>query len=121
MKKREKGFTLVELLVVITIMGIMGTLLVTNYTEYVDETKQTVVDEQLSEVVKAFELSIIDNEQVDDKVISGYNDIKQFTDLKAFYKSLTGSDLPSSSKLTMDDTKITYENNGKTATYTYAK
>ena len=53
-KKREKGFTLVELLVVITIMGVLGTLLVTNYTKYVDKSKQVVVDEQLTEVIKTF-------------------------------------------------------------------
>ena len=60
-KKREKGFTLVELLVVITIMGVLGTLLVTNYTKYVDKSKQVVVDEQLTEVIKTFEIAIMEN------------------------------------------------------------
>lgn len=118
--KKEKGFTLVELLVVITIMGIMGTLLVTNYTKYIDKSKQVVVDEQLSEIVKTFEVAILSNEVVNSKTITSYDDIKGAnTNLKDTYEALTGNKLPDSSTLTMDTSSITYSNNGKTASYAY--
>lgn len=119
-QKKEKGFTLVELLVVITIMGIMGTLLVTNYTKYIDKSKQVVVDEQLNEIVKTFEVAIIGNEVIGSKTISSFDDIKGAnTNVKDTYESLSGNKLPDSSTLTMDTTTITYSNNGKTAKYIY--
>lgn len=119
-EKKEKGFTLVELLVVITIMGIMGTLLVTNYTKYIDKSKQVVVDEQLNEVIKTFEVAIISNEVVGSKTITSFDDIKAAnTNVKDTYETLSGNKLPDSSTLTMDTTTITYTNNGKSAKYVY--
>lgn len=120
-KKREKGFTLVELLVVITIMGVLGTLLVTNYTKYVDKSKQVVVDEQLTEVIKTFEIAIMENTKIGEKVITSYADIKGLADAKAAYETLSGNSLPASSTLTIDDKVVTYSNNGKTASYAYSK
>ncbi len=118
--KKEKGFTLVELLVVITIMGIMGTLLVTNYTKYIDKSKQVVVDEQLSEIVKTFEVAIMSNEVVNSTTIKSYADIKTAnTNVIDTYESLAGNELPEGATLTMDATTITYTHNGKTATHVY--
>lgn len=120
-KKKEKGFTLVELLVVITIMGVLGTLLVTNYTKYVDKSKQVVVDEQLTEVIKTFEIAIVDNQKIGDKVITSYADIKALPDVKVAYETLSGNSLPTSSTLTINDSVVTYSNNGKSASYAYSK
>ena len=120
-RKNEKGFTLVELLVVITIMGILGTLLVTNYTKYVDKSKQVVVDEQLSEIVKAFEVAFLENAKYGDTTLVDYSTILGLkVDIKLVYQELTGNTLPTGSILTMDSTTIVYSLNGKTATYIYA-
>lgn len=120
-RKNEKGFTLVELLVVITIMGILGTLLVTNYTKYVDKSKQVVVDEQLSEIVKAFEVAFLENAKYDNTTLVDYSTILGLkVDIKLVYQELTGNTLPTGSILTMDSTTIVYSLNGKTATYIYA-
>ena len=120
-RKNEKGFTLVELLVVITIMGILGTLLVTNYTKYVDKSKQVVVDEQLSEIVKAFEVAFLENAKYEDTTLVDYSTILGLkVDIKLVYQELTGNTLPTGSILTMDSSTIVYSLNGKTATYIYA-
>ena len=121
-KKNEKGFTLVELLVVITIMGILGTLLVTNYTKYVDKSKQVVVDEQLNEIVKTFEVAFMENEKYEDTALVDYSTILGLkVDIKLVYSALTGNSLPTGSVLTMDSSMIVYSYNGKTAKYIYAK
>ncbi len=119
--KKEKGFTLVELLVVITIMGVLGTLLVTNYTKYVDKSKQVVVEEQLTEIIKTFEVAIMENSQVDGTTIVSYTDIKGLKDVKKAFETLSGNLLPATSTLTIDDKEITYSNNGKSAKYAYSK
>lgn len=120
-KKNEKGFTLVELLVVITIMGILGTLLVTNYTKYVDKSKQVVVDEQLNEIVKTFEVAFMENAKYEETTLVDYASIVGLkVDIKLVYSELTGNTLPTGSILTMDNTMIVYSHNGKTAKYIYA-
>lgn len=120
-KKNQKGFTLVELLVVITIMGVLGTVLVTNYTKYVDKSKQVVVDEQLNEVVQTFELAFVEGVKFNETTILNYQDIVDNSiDIADLYESLSGGSLPENATLSIDATKISYSLNGKTSTYTYA-
>lgn len=120
-KSNQKGFTLVELLVVITIMGILGSVLVTNYTKYVDKSKQVVVDEQLNEIIQVFELSFIDGIKYNDKTYLSYQEMfEQKVDMKLLYESLSGASLPSNSTLEIDSEKITYALNGKTSLYNFS-
>lgn len=120
-KKNEKGFTLVELLVVITIMGILGTLLVTNYTKYVDKSKQVVVDEQLQEIVKTFEVAFMENEKYETTALIDYSTLLDLkVDIKLVYSALSGNTLPNDSSLSMDSGTIIYSHNGKTASYDYS-
>ncbi|MGM9900182.1 MAG: type II secretion system protein [Bacilli bacterium] len=120
-KKNQKGFTLVELLVVITIMGVLGTVLVTNYTKYVDKSKQVVVDEQLNEVVQTFELAFVEGVTFNETTILNYQDIfDNNIDIENLYESLSSGNLPENATLTIDASKITYSLNGKTSSYTYA-
>lgn len=121
MKKSEKGFTLVELLVVIAIMGVLGTIMLTNYSKYVDKSKQLAVDEQLGEIVKTFELAFIENEVYNDTTLIDYNSIVPFKEqVKDVYESLIDATLPENATLTMDENYLTYSYNGKTAKYKYA-
>lgn len=120
-KINQKGFTLIELLVVITIMGVLGTLLITNYTKYIDKSKQVVVDEQLSEIVKTFEIAFVDGTEYNDIVLSGYNVLKEENfNLKEAFQTISGSKLPTESTLVIDDDTLKYTYNGKTASYNYA-
>ena len=50
------GFTLVELIVVITILGIISAILVPNYIHYVDKANSSVCESNLSEFEHAYEL-----------------------------------------------------------------
>ncbi len=120
-KQNQKGFTLVELLVVITIMGVLGTVLVANYAKYVEKSKQVVVDEQLNEITQAFELGFIDGISYNENNYTSFNDIHaKNTNVKELYENIAGGNLPAGSTLTIDDKSLTYTFNGKTAKYNYA-
>lgn len=119
-KKNKKGFTLVELLVVITIMGVMGTLLVTNYTKYVDKTRQMVVDQQLDEIVKTFEIAFLEGTSYNGKTLIGFKEIEtEKLDAKTVYQTLVNKALPEGSTLIMTAGKMKYTCNGKSAIYSY--
>lgn len=117
--KNKRGFTLVELLVVIAIMGILSAVTVTGYVRYLDKSKQAANDQQLNEVVKAFDIAIMQSEVYNEKVLDSYTEIKKVTDLKNLYEYLSDSKLPTEASLTMDETYIIYENNKKISKYQY--
>lgn len=117
--KNKRGFTLVELLVVIAIMGILSAVTVTCYVRYLDKSKQAANDQQLNEVVKAFDIAIMQSEVYNEKVLDSYTEIKKVTDLKNLYEYLSDSKLPTEASLTMDETYIIYENNKKISKYQY--
>lgn len=120
-KKNEKGFTLVELLVVVTIMGLLGTIIVTNYTHYVNKSRQVVVEEQLSEIVKTFDMAFVENVNYNNTILSNYSDLITLgPDIKLVYEALSGTDLPSDSSLSIEGSEITYIADGKVAKYAYA-
>ena len=119
-KKNEKGFTLVELLVVVTIMGLLGTIIAKNYTNYVNKSRVLVVEEQLNEIIKTFDMAFVESIDFAGTELNNFTDLMNFDDIKEVYEALSGNSLPERSTLTMEGTTITYTNDGKTATYSYA-
>lgn len=55
LKKKNKGFTLVEMVVVITILGILATVLVPAVKNHLDSAKKVVIQTQCREIVIAVE------------------------------------------------------------------
>lgn len=60
-KKNNKGFTLVELVIVIAILAILVGLLAPQYTKYVEKSRKSADVNNMEELVKAVEVYVIDN------------------------------------------------------------
>lgn len=54
-KKKKKGFTLIELVAVIAILGILAIAIVPQVSKYIEKSKKTAVQAQCREIVTAFE------------------------------------------------------------------
>ena len=61
-KKKNKGFTLVELIVVIAILAILVGLLVPQYTKYVEKSRKSADINNLNEIVNAIKVAASDPE-----------------------------------------------------------
>jgi len=72
MKKSNKGFSLVELIIVIAIMAILIAVLAPQYLKYVEKTKRNSDAKAFGEVVQATEVAIADplNKQVGNVTVS---------------------------------------------------
>ena len=60
-KKDNKGFTLVELVIVIAILAILVGLLAPQYTKYVEKSRKSADVNNMEELVKAVEVYVIDS------------------------------------------------------------
>lgn len=61
-KKNNKGFTLVELVIVIAILAILVGLLAPQYTKYVEKSRKSADVDNLEEIAKAFQVACADVE-----------------------------------------------------------
>lgn len=57
----KKGFTLVEMLVVIAIIGVVSSIIYVSYNKYVGTAKITSVKAELLEIVDVFETEMVNN------------------------------------------------------------
>ena len=74
MKKSNKGFSLVELIIVIAIMAILIAVLAPQYLKYVEKTKKSTDAKAFGEVVQATEVAIADPlHKVNDAVTVTWN------------------------------------------------
>ncbi len=60
-KKNNKGFTLVELIIVIAILAILVGLLAPQYTKYVEKSRKAADVDNMEEMVKAVQVYAVDN------------------------------------------------------------
>ena len=59
-KKNNKGFTLVELVIVIAILAILVGLLAPQYTEYVEKSRKSADASNMDEIIKAIEVHYVE-------------------------------------------------------------
>ena len=58
--KKEKGFTLVELLVIVTVVAVLIGLSVRSYTFINNRAKETATETEMSNIAKALEIYVMD-------------------------------------------------------------
>lgn len=131
-KKIKKGFTLVELLVVMAILAILSTVSVVGYLGFTEKAKQSKLETEMVQVREVVRGMLLDGSDVlvgetttfsmengvvtvDGSTITDENFVAAFTDLK----SLNDETVPNEFALS-DTTALTYTTDGYTATWTFA-
>ena len=61
--RRSRGFTLIEIMVVLVIIGVLGALIVPNLIERIDDSKVTAARTDINQLIQALKLYKIDNQR----------------------------------------------------------
>ena len=113
MNNTKKGFTLVELLVVIAILAILATVSVVGYTSFINRANNSVAQQELTQL-RDYAISL--------DMVHGVGNFDGVVDADEVTQAITevGSSLSATPVLSNDGTKVTLTVNGGTATWTLA-
>lgn len=118
--KEKKGFTLVELIVVLVILAILAALLIPALTKYIDKAKEKDIIAETRQVVMAAQT--LTDEAYAKKDVNGpveYGDGKDVTQAAvAELAEVTAGNITSVTIQGAKVTGVTYTKKGKTCTYT---
>ena len=129
-KKIKKGFTLVELLVVMAILAILSTVSVVGYLGFTEKAKQSKLETEMVQVREVVRGMLLDGSDVlvgettfsmengvvtvNGSTITDENFVAAFTDLKSLNETVHNEFALSGT------TALTYTTDGYTATWTFA-
>lgn len=114
-KKLNKGFTLIEVLISIVIIGIMSAVAIISYRGYVAKSNSAATQQELAQVAQAYEVAALDGTFKTDAV--SYD----FEDLQEMYEDVTGYELPfANGELLYGNGKLTLIRRDVTAVYDFA-
>ncbi len=114
-KKLNKGFTLIEVLISIVIIGIMSAVTILSYKGYVKMSNESATKQELAQVAQVFEVGALDNQFDTTKASYSYDE------LKAIYEEITGYTMPfSSDELSYASSKLTLVRRDVTAKYDFS-
>ena len=86
-KQLKKGFTLVEVLITITIIGIISTVGLVSYKNYVNTTNEVATKQEMTQLAQVFQMGMATGD-VD------FSGNVTYENLLTSYKNVTGCDLP---------------------------
>ncbi len=136
MRKNEKGFTLVELIVVIAIVAILASVAIVGYTQFIQNARESKAQTELDQVVnmvRADALGTVDPEGLKIGETTGRVKVKagklefagefsnaDFQEFIAGYLSESDSILPTNFSIALDNgvLVITYDPGNAKVTYT---
>ena len=117
-KNTQKGFTLVELLVVIAILAILASVAVVGYTSFIDNANKQKAQSELAQVKTS--ITALDFENDDFNLVDGLQEA-DVAGLEAALATLkTDNGLTGDFAVVVADGTITYTVEGKTATWNIA-
>ena len=102
-KKDNKGFTLVELVIVVAILAILVGILAPQYTKYVEKSRQAADVSNLENIVKGFKVAAADTDY--NIIPNGTNTATFKIQMKSTGTTITATNAPAKAKDDTDTTK----------------
>lgn len=123
-KKKNKGFTIVELLVVITIIGVLSSFVSVGYFGYVKKSKEAVAMAEAKEIYQAIEIGIANGafgENLNGEAFESVSELKNLSNenIVSALETECGFYLAEGATFTLSDSAITYCNRDVTVTYNF--
>ncbi len=122
-KKANKGFTLLEMVIVVTIMGVLVSVGAVSYGSYIDTTKTSANQQEVLQIVQSIDMAIsmgykhpAEGSTTQPKLIDGYDDITVAV-ATAVYQKYAGVKIPTTAKLTITAGLLSYEYRDRTTKY----
>ena len=111
-KNFKKGFTLVEVLITITIIGVVSTIALVSYKDYVSTSNEVAAKQEIAQLAQVYQMGLA----------TGSIDLSKdvtYETLSAAYKTVTGGDIPfTNTELSyVDSNKIQLVRRGVTVQY----
>lgn len=120
--KSKKGFTMIEMLIAVTIMGILASMMVVQYGDYVKRSEEAVIKHELNQIIHVIDTAIASGNayigEGFDIPVTSYYDLSKPDDFKQIYELETEVALPGELKI-YEGTILAYTHNNRTAYYDY--